>query len=101
YIPVTIHRPSNVDHKPGLEKLLKLFQALSHRYELLFPIHPRTQKKMDEFGLKSQFSAIHGLKFLEPLGYFDFQKLVKSAALVLTDSGGIQEETTFRQVPCI
>ena len=101
FIPVTIHRPSNVDNQVGLDKLLVLFQALSEKYELLFPIHPRTKKKMEEFGLREKFNQIKGLKFLEPLGYFDFQKLVKSAALVLTDSGGIQEETTFRQVPCI
>jgi len=101
FIPVTIHRPSNVDNIEGLEKLLALFQVLSSKYQLLFPIHPRTKKKMEEFGLTQQFNEINGLKFLEPLGYFDFQKLVKSAALVLTDSGGIQEETTFRQVPCI
>ena len=101
FIPVTIHRPSNVDNIEGLEKLLALFQSLSSKYQLLFPIHPRTKKKMEEFGLTQQFNEIIGLKFLDPLGYFDFQKLVKSAALVLTDSGGIQEETTFRQVPCI
>lgn len=101
FIPVTIHRPSNVDNEVGLEKLLVLFQALSEKYELLFPIHPRTQKKMEQFKLREKFNQIKGLKFLEPLGYFDFQKLVKSAALVLTDSGGIQEETTYRKVPCI
>lgn len=101
FIPVTIHRPSNVDNKAGLQKLLTLYKELSSRYVLLFPIHPRTKKKMEEFGLTQEFSEIKNLKFLDPLGYFDFQKLVKESAFVLTDSGGIQEETTFRQVPCI
>lgn len=101
YIPVTIHRPVNVDGKPGLQKLLHLFQSLSKNYDLLFPVHPRTLKNMEKFELKSSFENIEGLRFLPPLGYFAFQKIVKNATFVLTDSGGIQEETTFLQVPCL
>lgn len=101
YIPITIHRPSNVDNQAGLEKLFLLLEALSTKYDLLFPIHPRTKANIEKFGLNSKFCALSGMKFLDPMGYYDFQKLIKSATLVLTDSGGIQEETTYRKVPCL
>lgn len=101
FIPVTIHRPANVDNEVGLTKLLTLFQLFSIKYDLLFPVHPRTLKNMNAFGLKDKFEQINGLRFLPPLGYFAFQKIVKNAAFVLTDSGGIQEETTFLQIPCL
>jgi UDP-N-acetylglucosamine 2-epimerase (non-hydrolysing) len=101
YAVVTIHRPSNVDTREGLDKLLQLFQELSCNYDLLFPVHPRTLKNMESYGLKDSFEKIEGLKFLEPMGYFDFQKMISKCCFVLTDSGGIQEETTFLQIPCL
>lgn len=101
YIVTTIHRPGNVDTKEGLQKLEILFSELSKDYDLLFPVHPRTLSKIKEFGQENSFKQFLGLQFLEPLGYFDFQKLVKHCSFVLTDSGGIQEETTFRQIPCL
>jgi UDP-N-acetylglucosamine 2-epimerase (non-hydrolysing) len=101
YIVTTIHRPGNVDTKEGLQKLAKLFSELSKDYDILFPVHPRTLSRIKEFGLEEEFKQFKGLQFLEPLGYFDFQKLVKHCSFVLTDSGGIQEETTYRQIPCL
>mgnify|MGYP006135084987 CR=1 FL=1 len=101
YTVVTIHRPSNVDTKDGLIKLLNLFSQLSTNYDMLFPVHPRTLKNIIEYNLTKSFKKIKGLQFLSPLGYFDFQNIVKNSAFVLTDSGGIQEETTFLQIPCL
>lgn len=101
YTVVTIHRPSNVDTKVGLIKLLKLFNQLSANYDILFPVHPRTLKNIEFHQLTKDFERISGLQFLPPLGYFDFQNIVKNSTFVLTDSGGIQEETTFLQIPCL
>ncbi len=101
FVLMTIHRPSNVDHKKGLVKLLDLLNYLKDDYKVVFPIHPRTRSKIESFGLKDQFDGIKELIYTEPMSYFDFQNLVLNASFVLTDSGGIQEETTFRQVPCL
>lgn len=101
FVLVTIHRPSNVDSNEGLDKLFRLFQYLSKKNKIVFPIHPRTVSKMIEYGLYDQFKAIPNLRLLDPLGYFEFQKLIKYSKLILTDSGGIQEESTFRRVPCL
>jgi UDP-N-acetylglucosamine 2-epimerase (non-hydrolysing) len=98
---VTIHRPSNVDNQEGLNKLLQLFQELSLNYDILFPVHPRTLKNIENFNLSNSFITIQGLNFLDPMGYFDFQKIISKSTFVLTDSGGIQEETTYLQIPCI
>jgi UDP-N-acetylglucosamine 2-epimerase (non-hydrolysing) len=68
---------------------------------VVFPIHPRTVKNIEAFGLKAKMDAIQGLVLTEPLDYFAFQKLVATCAFILTDSGGIQEESTFRRVPCL
>ncbi|MEY3416492.1 MAG: hypothetical protein RL060_603 [Bacteroidota bacterium] len=101
YILLTMHRPGNVDHKEGLQKLAALIQDLSHKYKIVFPIHPRTLQNIKKFGLEEAFLANEQLILLEPAGYLDFQKMIKYSAFVITDSGGIQEETTFRQIPCI
>lgn len=98
---ITIHRPSNVDEIENLSLTITMLARLSERIKLVFPIHPRTLKKAGEFGLKSLLTANANIILTEPLDYFGFQKLVKNCAFVLTDSGGIQEETTFRQVPCL
>lgn len=97
----TIHRPATVDNRVQLRKLYDLFREMSKTYDIIFPVHPRTLKNMETFGLLEDFKQINGLLFLEPLGYFDFQKLVLECDFVITDSGGIQEETTFRQKPCL
>lgn len=101
FVLMTIHRPSNVDHKEGLLKLIDLCQRLSQSMKIVFPMHPRTKKTIDKFGLNEEFERLDNLIITSALGYFEFQKLVKSCVVVVTDSGGIQEETTFRKVPCL
>ncbi len=101
YILITMHRPATVDTKEGLVKLLDLILYISKSYKIVFPVHPRTLKNIDNFDLKSQFEQIPELIFTEPLDYFAFQKLIKYSEFILTDSGGIQEESTFLQVPCL
>lgn len=101
YVLMTMHRPSNVDTKDGLELLLTLVNRITEKYSIVFPVHPRTVKFMQQYGLEDQFTGNKKLIFTEPLDYFAFQKLVRDSKFVLTDSGGIQEETTFLRVPCL
>jgi UDP-N-acetylglucosamine 2-epimerase (non-hydrolysing) len=101
YVLITMHRPATVDTKEGLEKLLDLILHISKSYKIVFPVHPRTLKNIENFELKAQFEQISGLIFTQPLDYFAFQKLIKYSKFILTDSGGIQEESTFLQVPCL
>jgi UDP-N-acetylglucosamine 2-epimerase (non-hydrolysing) len=101
YVLITMHRPATVDTKEGLEKLLELILHISKSYKIVFPVHPRTLKNIENFDLKSQFEQISELIFTQPLDYFAFQKLIKYSKFILTDSGGIQEESTFLQVPCL
>jgi len=101
YILMTMHRPATVDDEKELTKLFELMEHVTKTYKLVFPMHPRTMKNIEKFGLQDRLEAIDGLVITEPMDYFSFQKLVKYAKLILTDSGGIQEESTFRQVPCL
>lgn len=101
YTLVTLHRPSNVDNRDSLETILKIFQRIQRHGKIIFPIHPRTRKRIEEFGLSSQFVAVKDLVLTDPLGYLDFLNLMMDARIVLTDSGGIQAETTFFGVPCL
>lgn len=94
---VTLHRPSNVDEVATLKPLLEVLSEISHDLPLLFPIHPRTRQRMKDNNL----SVADTLTLTEPLGYLDFLALQKNAAVVITDSGGIQEETTYLQTPCL
>lgn len=98
---VTLHRPSNVDVKENLEKILSLFESLQDETRFIFPVHPRTRARIAEFGLEERFAAIGTLTLCDPIGYLDFLKLMDNAALILTDSGGIQEESTWLGIPCI
>jgi len=98
---MTIHRPSNVDTREGLVKLVHLIEKISGLCKVVFPIHPRSFKNLEHFGLLDKIKSNHQLICCEPMDYFAFQRLIKDAFFVLTDSGGIQEETTFRQIPCI
>lgn len=100
YSLVTLHRPSNVDEKESLEKILRIFEAISQKSRVVFPVHPRTKKMLEQFGLMKKANDI-GAMLIEPQGYVPFLKLMKEAQLVLTDSGGVQEETTVLQVPCL
>lgn len=101
YSLVTLHRPSNVDVPETFRGILAALGELSRRKPVLFPIHPRTRKRIEEFGMAGEMAKYPDLRLEEPKGYLDFLKLMDNAALVLTDSGGIQEETTFLQVPCL
>lgn len=101
FILVTLHRPSNVDSSEGQTKIMRLFTELSKKYTIVFPIHPRTRKNFEASNHVQEWMENGNLHLLDPLGYFDFQSLVKHADLILTDSGGIQEESTYRQVPCL
>lgn len=101
YTAVTLHRPSNVDEKANLEKVLSVFEQIADRTDIVFPIHPRTRKMLDQFGLKRRAEEIRTLKLTEPIGYLDFLCLMDHASLVMTDSGGIQEETTYLGIPCL
>lgn len=101
YILATFHRPSNVDTKEKLEKLIAIIKVIVGYQKLVLPLHPRTLKRLKEYNLFESLNQLSNLIITEPLGYFEFQKLIKYSQLVITDSGGIQEETTFRQVSCL
>lgn len=101
YVLMTMHRPSNVDEKHGLETLIAIIKFITAQLKLVFPIHPRTITKLKQFDLWQEIENLDGLIFSEPLDYFSFQKLTADCKFVVTDSGGIQEETTFRQIPCL
>jgi len=103
YALLTLHRPSNVDNRATFLSILEGLDELSNSCPILFSAHPRTRKRIAEFGLERFFQSGSetGLRLLDPLGYLDFLCLMKSAALVVTDSGGIQEETTCLAVPCV
>ncbi len=101
YTLVTLHRPSNVDDRLNLGKILEILERIEKYGTIIFPIHPRTRKRIEEFGLMDDFQTVKGLLLAEPLGYLDFMNLMMDARLVMTDSGGIQEETFFFNVPCL
>ena len=101
YILLTMHRPATVDNEKGVLFVKSLITEMLQKRDVVFPAHPRTINKMKEFGVFEELKGLKGLHFLPPLGYFQFQNLVKNAFCCVTDSGGIQEETTFAQVPCL
>lgn len=96
---VTVHRPSNVDEEQPLTELLEVLETIP--FPKVFPIHPRTVKKLTEFGLDQRINSITDLKLVSPLSYFDFLSLLHSAKMVLSDSGSIQGEASFFNVPCL
>ena len=100
YALVTLHRPSNVDDEAGLVRVLDLLATLSGRSPVLLPLHPRTEASLARRGLAARLDQLGQVKRLPPLGYLDFLSLMATARLVLTDSGGVQEETTALGVPC-
>ncbi len=101
FILVTLHRPSNVDVPETFRGILGALGRLSEEKPVIFPVHPRTRKRIAEFGLEPVLAAHPQVRLVDPLGYLDFLKLQDNAALVVTDSGGIQEETTYMGVPCL
>jgi UDP-N-acetylglucosamine 2-epimerase (non-hydrolysing) len=98
---VTIHRPSNVDGKDKLQKLCGTLIDLSNKTPLIFPVHPRTAGRLRSFGLEDRLKHSKNLHVVDPLGYITFMSLVREARLVITDSGGLQEETTYLGIPCL
>jgi UDP-N-acetylglucosamine 2-epimerase (non-hydrolysing) len=96
YAVLTLHRPSNVDDPAQLTALLGAVAAVGRRLPVVFPVHPRTRQRMEALG-----GSFDGLRLTAPLGYLEFLRLISEARLVLTDSGGIQEETTILGVPCL
>jgi len=98
---VTLHRPSNVDCPDKLKILSHLIQRLADKIPLVFPLHPRTRKNLDTIGRLQEVSNTSGLTLLEPLSYIRFMNLVMNSRMAITDSGGIQEETSYLGVPCL
>jgi UDP-N-acetylglucosamine 2-epimerase (non-hydrolysing) len=96
---VTLHRPSNVDSPDMLAQMMSALVAISYQIPVLFPIHPRTRQRLQQFNV--QIPAGSALRLMEPIGYIEFLSLQRRASLVITDSGGIQEESTFLDVPCL
>jgi UDP-N-acetylglucosamine 2-epimerase (non-hydrolysing) len=99
FIYVTLHRPSNVDAKESLRTIIESLGHVAAKYPVIFPIHPRTRGRMEQFGIKLPVGA--DVRLIEPVGYFDSLMLTRYARCVLTDSGGLQEESTFFQTPCL
>ena len=100
YVLMTMHRPSNVDTAEGLRAISKIIEKTVKHKKVVFPIHPRTSKNAEALGLLDAWKSQPDLLLMEPQGYLEFLNLMQHAFLLITDSGGIQEETTFLQVPC-
>ncbi len=101
YAVLTLHRPSNVDDPRVLGGLLDALDAIQRELPVVFPVHPRTRKRFTEFGVDGRIAAMAGLRLCEPLCDLEFLGLTSQARLVLTDSGGLQEETTALGIPCL
>ncbi len=101
YAVLTLHRPANVDDATVFGQVLDGLEVIAADMPIVFPIHPRTRDKMTKLGLGQRLAGWKNLRMVDPLGYLDFLKLMSCARLVLTDSGGIQEETTILGVPCL
>lgn len=109
YALLTLHRPGNVDNGDTFRNILSGLEELRAKCLIIFPVHPRTRGRITEFGFASSLNrnprdagnCRHGIALIDPLGYLDFLCLMKHAALVVTDSGGIQEETTILEIPCV
>ncbi|PPR12346.1 MAG: UDP-2,3-diacetamido-2,3-dideoxy-D-glucuronate 2-epimerase [Alphaproteobacteria bacterium MarineAlpha11_Bin1] len=98
---VTLHRPSNVDNEETLVSILSALKTSATIVPLLFPLHPRTRRNMENYNLLNDFLSAPGIHVCQPLNYIRFMGLVRESAMVITDSGGIQEETTYLDIPCI
>ncbi|MGK0390607.1 MAG: UDP-N-acetylglucosamine 2-epimerase (non-hydrolyzing) [Maribacter sp.] len=101
FVLMTMHRPSNVDEAAKLEIIIDIIQRIGKRKKVVLPLHPRTAKQLEKFRLLDQLMALPNLTILEPQGYLQFIHLMENSAAIVTDSGGIQEETTFLKVPCL
>ena len=101
YAVLTLHRPSNVDDAARFGRVIEALEEIARRLPIVFPAHPRTRKMIAELGLTDRVESNKGLLVIDPIGYLDFLQLLSGARLVLTDSGGIQEETTVLGIPCV
>lgn len=101
YALITLHRPSNVDNKNELLKLMDVLAETSKLIKCLFVAHPRTKNNLRKFGMLDKYDKLKSLKIIDPLGYVDFMCLQKNAKIIITDSGGVQEESSFFEVPCL
>jgi UDP-N-acetylglucosamine 2-epimerase (non-hydrolysing) len=101
YCVMTLHRPSNVDSKESLSEIFDILETIAKQVQIVYPSHPRTLKMIKMHGFLNKFQGLNNLLMVEPLGYVDFIKLVKDSRFVMTDSGGIQEETTVLKIPCL
>jgi UDP-N-acetylglucosamine 2-epimerase (non-hydrolysing) len=101
YAVVTLHRPSNVDADATLRELVSTLVAVSRELAVVFAVHPRTRRRLEEFGLLENLRAAPGMHLTEPLSYVEFMSLVTGCTLAITDSGGVQEETTYLGIPCV
>jgi UDP-N-acetylglucosamine 2-epimerase (non-hydrolysing) len=101
FCAITLHRPSNVDDHETLSGILDALEVIAERLPIVFPIHPRTRDRLEKFGLDDRVRRLRSLVLTEPLGYLDFLHLYSNSRLVLTDSGGVQEETTVLGIPCL
>jgi UDP-N-acetylglucosamine 2-epimerase (non-hydrolysing) len=100
YATLTMHRPANVDNESTLGQFMDILISIGRKITVVFPCHPRTRNKLEEFELLNSVDK-NAVKIIEPIGYLDFLKLQSESKFVLTDSGGIQEETTYMKIPCI
>jgi UDP-N-acetylglucosamine 2-epimerase (non-hydrolysing) len=98
---VTLHRPANVDHRETLAQIVAALCAVSRSLKLVFVVHPRTRKRLEDFALLPELVAASGITIVEPIGYIQFMSLVEKSRLVITDSGGVQEETTYLDIACL
>lgn len=101
YALMTLHRPSNVDDPKVLGDILDALSFLDEHMPIVCPLHPRTRKNIKEFGFQDRFESMQRFMDIEPLGYLDFVNLMKNSAMVITDSGGLQEESTVLGIPCL
>jgi len=101
YGVITLHRPSNVDDETVLRSVISELRSIASETPLVFPVHPRTRQRLVELDLARELADTPGIHLAEPMGYIDFMGLVSEAQLVMTDSGGLQEETTYLGIPCL
>ncbi|MBO0952313.1 non-hydrolyzing UDP-N-acetylglucosamine 2-epimerase [Fibrella forsythiae] len=101
YVLLTMHRPSNVDTADGLQSIVQIVEGATQYGQVVFPLHPRTRTNLERFGMIDRLTTLPNVLLLEPQGYLEFLNLMEHAQVVVTDSGGIQEETTYLQVPCL
>ena len=101
YAVVTLHRPSNVDDEATLTKLIEVLRQTARRLSVVFPVHPRTKKQLERFGLMERLDQAPNIRLTGPMGYLEFLCLTSQAKVIVTDSGGLQEESTALGVPCL